>query len=182
MTKFNKYEPQPRDLWRSTDPNIFPPLEPYVAGKTYFEPCYGAGDLEAGLSNFAVCHWASDIEPQTPYATKRDALDLTAEDVKHCEYGITNPPFQWAMLRPLLEYLPTLKPTWLLLPSDSMHNKQMAPFMNKCSLIVSVGRLYFHKQGEDINSVKYSRGTANHCWYLFHDNPQVTQFVGWTPK
>lgn len=182
MTKFNKYEPQPRDLFRSTDPNIFPPLIPYIRGKTYAEPCYGYGDLEDGLMDAAKCGWRSDLLPQFSSAVQRDALDLTKEDLKDCDIISTNPPFQWAMLKPLLEYLPTLKPTWLLLPSDSMHNKQMAPFMNKCSLIVSVGRLYFHKQGEDINSVKYSRGTANHCWYLFHDNPQVTQFVGWTPK
>ena len=182
MTKFSKYEAQPRDFFRTTDPNAFPPLLPYLKGKTYFEPCWGAGDLEKGLEHVAECKWRSDIEPQSDKVLQKNALFLTKEDVKDCDYGVSNPPFSFSMLQPLLDHLPTLKPTWLLLPADFMHNRQSRGYMDRCSLVLSVGRLFFHKGGEDASVVKYSRGTANNCWYLFHSEPCETKFVGWTPK
>ena len=182
MTKFNTFEPQPRDLWRTTDPNAFPPLIPYIQGKVYAEPCYGAGDLEEGIGAYAVCDWRSDIKPQSGKALQKNAIFLTKRDVEHCDYIVSNPPFSFAMLQPLLDHLPTLKPTWLLLPSDMAHNKRMRGYMDRCSLVLSVGRLFFHKGGEDASEVKYSRGTANNCWYLFHSEPCDTKFVGWMSK
>jgi hypothetical protein len=183
MSKFETYEPQPRDFWRTTDPNAFPPLFPYISGSTYFEPCWGAGDLERGLIGVAACVLRSDIAPQVEGVLQKNALDLTEDDVKGCDYGVSNPPFGWEMLQPLLEHLPTLRPTWLLLPADFMHNKRARPYMDRCSSLVSIGRMYFHKSGEDPSEVNYSRGTANNCWYLFHDhNQSMTNFIGWTSK
>ena len=182
MTKFESFEAQPRDFWRSTDPNTFPPLAPFVSGMTYAEPCYGVGDLERGLGGLgAIGVWYSDIDPQVEGIGQRNALYLTKKDLRYCDYIITNPPFSWPMLQPLLEHLPTLKPTWLLLPSDFMHNKQSRPYMDKCKYIVSVGRLFFHKAGESLD-IKYKRGTANNCWYLFTNEPQETRFRGWSIK
>ena len=180
MTKFNKYEPQPRDFFRTSDPNAFPPLAPFIKGATYAEPCYGAGDLVRGFTGTAECVWASDIQPQEDNVLQKNALFLTKSDLHDCDCIITNPPFGWEMLQPLLEHLPTLKPTWLLLPADSMHTKQMAPYIKKCEFIVPVGRLYFHKVGES-TSVKYRRGTSNFCWYLFHDSVRgdSPSFIGW---
>jgi hypothetical protein len=182
LTKFESFEAQPRDFWRSTDPNTFTPLLPFVDGMTYAEPCYGAGDLECGLMDIASCMFASDIDPQVGGIPQRNALYLTKEDLHECDYIITNPPFSWPMLQPLLEHLPTLKPTWLLLPSDFMHNKQSRPYMDNCKYIVSVGRLFFHKAGESTLDIKYKRGTANNCWYLFTNEPQETRFRGWSVK
>jgi hypothetical protein len=181
MSKFELYEPQPRDFWRTTDPNAFGPLVPFIRGATYAEPCYGAGDLEDGLMDIATCKWRSDIDPQVGSAKKKNALDLTKEDLHECDYIVSNPPFGWGMLEPLLKHLPTLKPTWFLLPADFMHNKRARPYLDRCGTIVSVGRLFFHKSGEPL-SIKYSRGTANHCWYKFHTYEEDTRFIGWVRK
>jgi hypothetical protein len=182
VTKFKSFEPQPRDFFRTTDPNAFGPLVPFIVNKTYAEPCCGAGDLKYGIGLYARCNWLSDIEPQHADVIKKDAVDLTEEDVKDCDIIISNPPFSWHMLQPLLDHLPTLRPTWMLLPSDFAFNKQSRPYMDKCSNMVSVGRLFFHKAGEDPMVTKYSRGTANNAWYLFHDSLQQTIFTGWTSK
>jgi len=85
---------------------------------------------------------------------------------------ITNPPFSWPMLQPILDHLPTLLPTWLLLPADNLHNKRMGKYMAKCDLVVSVGRLYWMD-----NKIK---GVDNYCWYRFTDIPQQTVFIGRT--
>ena len=182
MTKFKSFEAQPRDLWRTTDPNAFAPLAPFIKGKSYAEPCYGDGDLVDGLKSFSQCKWASDIEPQRSGIPIKDASSLTEEDLRNIDFIISNPPFSWHMLQPLLDHLPTLRPTFLLLPADFMHNKQSRPYMERCSNIISVGRLFFHKAGENPMVTKYSRGTANNAWYCFHDSPQQTIFTGWVSK
>ena len=177
MTKFNKYESQPRDFFRSTDPRTVLPLVPFIKGATYAEPCAGAMDLITLLEPYAKCNWSSDIEPQHQSVLQKNALSVTKEDVKDCDYFVTNSPFSWCMLQPLLKYLPTLKPTWLLLPADFMHNRQSIPYMEKCEYVVSVGRLFFHKAGESLD-IKYKRGTANNCWYKFVDYDTNTAFKG----
>lgn len=177
MSKWQIYEDQPRDFWRTTDPEATVPLIPFIRGETYAEPCYGAGDLEDQLMDAAVCKWRSDVEPQVK-CKKKDALTLTKEDLHECACIITNPPYKWNLLRPLLDHLPTLKPTWLLLPSDVMHNKRMGTYINNCSLIVSVGRLYFHKAGEDETNITHARQTSNYAWFLFHDEPHTCRFYG----
>lgn len=88
-----------------------------------------------------------------------------------CEAIVTNPPFTWKLLQPLLDHLPTLKPTWLLLPADVAHNKRMGKYMMGCSDIVSVGRLYWMD-----NKIK---GVDNFAWFCFHQFVQpVTKFHG----
>lgn len=180
MSKFDTYDRQPRDYWRTTDPDAVTPLVPFVSGKTYAEPCYGAGDLEDQLMEIATCRWRSDIDPQVNSAVQMNALNITKEHLHDVAVIITNPPYAWGMLKPLLDWLPKLKPTWMLLPADFMHNKQSGPYMNKCSHVVSVGRLFFHKSGEDETKVKHVKQTSNYCWYKFHkdDWDHGTRFYG----
>jgi hypothetical protein len=180
MSKYDTYDPQPRDFWRSTDPYTVANLIPFVRGKTYAEPCYGAGDLEDRLMDVATCNWRSDLDPQVKSAVQRNALTIKKEDLYDCTLIITNPPYAWGMLQPLLDYLPTLKPTWFLLPADFMHNKRSGPYIKNCSRIVSVGRLYFHKKGEDEVSIKHAKQTTNYAWYLFNKGVSEygTKFYG----
>ena len=164
-----KWEGSPRDYWPTIDPRAVEPLVPFVRGSRYAEPCYGMGHLEDLLMDCATCVWRSDIDPQVGSAIKRDAVDLTEEDLKDAECIITNPPFTWATLEPIMRHLSFLKPTWLLLPADVMHNKRMIDFMGRCTDVVSVGRLYWKE-----NKV---RGVDNYVWFRFIDKGhQFTRF------
>ena len=111
------------------------------------------------------CVAAYDIQPEDSRVGKKDCLTLTQSDCVGARVFITNPPFDWGMLKPILDHLPTLLPTWLLLPADLMHNKRMSPYMGYCTDVVSVGRLWWFKD-ENYKKVK---GVDNFCWYKFCD-------------
>ncbi len=162
---------QPRDYWPTVDPAAVTTLIPFIKGKTFAEPCVGNGDLVDLLFVDAKCNWESDIEPQKKGVIQKDATDLTAEDLVDCDYIITNPPFSFEMLQPLLDYLPTLKPTWLLLNATFMQNKRSQPYIKKCSDIVSVGRLFWVTEGGDPKQ-RGIKGKEDYCWYLFHNKEQ----------
>lgn len=166
----NKGETRPRDYWPTIDPDAVKPLVRFVKGSTFAEPCAGNGDLVDILLGYSRCVWESDIEPQSKHIGKINALHIQEEDLALADLIITNPPFSWELLEPLLKYLPALKPTWLLLPADVMHNKRMGPYMEKCEAVVSVGRLYWME-----NKVK---GVDNYAWFLFRDSPCETIFYG----
>lgn len=154
---------RPKDFFGTVDPDAIPPkFVEIVRGKTYCEPCYGNGDLEDLLMDVATCKWRSDVRETVGSSKVMDALDITKEDLQGIDCIITNPPFKWEWLQPLLDHLPTLKPTWLLLPADVMHNKRMSPYMERCAHVVSIGRMYWME-----NKIK---GVDNMCWYRFHEN------------
>jgi len=168
----NKFERVSKDLYPTIDPGcLVPEFINRVRGKTYAEPCWGAGDLEDLLMEVATCKWRSDVEPQVENIPVKDASTLTKDDLQGCDLIITNPPYQWPMLKPLLDTLPKVKPTWLLLPGDYMFNIRMGPYMKQCRTVVAIGRMYWQP-----NKVK---GVSNMAWYLFdpwYFGP--TEFVG----
>ena len=172
MGKRKSYDSaRPKDYWPTLDPDAVEPLIPFVRGKSYAEPCYGDGHLEDQLMGVATCWWRSDVRETVGCSEIQDATTLNKKDLKECDIIITNPPFSWELLKPLLDHLPTLKPTWLLLPADVMHNKRMGPYMENCAWIVSVGRLYWLE-----NKVK---GVDNYAWFRFHQSwDDDTRFVG----
>lgn len=159
------FEKRPRDYYATIDPDAVKPLIPFIRGLRVAEPCAGNGDLAMLLEPDVKVVIESDVEPQNKYVQKADALSYTEEELSRMgiDAFVTNPPFSWNLLQPLLDHLPTLRPTWLLLPADVMHNKHMGPYMNKCTEIVSVGRLYWMD-----NKVK---GVDNFAWFLFSDDP-----------
>lgn len=164
---------KPRDYWPTIDPAaITGTFASKIYGRTYVEPCYGGGHLYRLLQEHskAFCTWASDLEPQQDKIAKINALEIQPQEVENYDFIITNPPYSWNMLMPLLEHLPTLLPTWLLLPADFMHNVRSQKYMDNCSDIITVGRLYWQE-----NKVK---GKDNFCWYLFQDEPHRTIFHG----
>lgn len=173
MGKRSDYkEERPKDFWGTIDPNaISPTFLSMIRGSNYAEPCYGDGDLEDLLMDVSNCKWRSDVR-ETVWSSKvKDATKLTKRHLEDCDMIITNPPFKWSLLQPLLDHLPTLRPTWLLLPADVAHNKRMGPYMARCAWMVSVGRLYWMP-----NKV---RGVDNYCWFRFHETWDTeTRFVG----
>ena len=121
----------------------------------------------------AVCVYRCDIRQTVGSSFVKNALNLTEEDVENANVIITNPPYDKPMLLPLIDHFISLKPTWLLLPSDMMHNIYFAPYVRKCRTIISVGRLYWQP-----NKV---RGKSNFCWFYWpkgSTGEYATEFIG----
>jgi hypothetical protein len=85
---------------------------------------------------------------------------LSKHELQNCDLLVTNPPFSRDVLLPMIDHFITLKPTWLLLPADYMHNKYFSPYVAKCSKVVSVGRLKWFKDSKHTS-------TDNFCWYFW---------------
>jgi hypothetical protein len=165
-----KVEDRPKDFWGTVDPDAIPPkFAEMIRGKTYAEPCYGNGDLEDLLMEVATCKWRSDVRETVGSSKVMDALDITKEDLKGIDVIITNPPFKWEWLQPLLNHLPTLKPTWFLLPADFMHNKRSSPYMERCAHVIAIRRLYWWLDTGNLNQ-NGVKGKDNYCWYRFHES------------
>lgn len=172
MGKRSNFEKVTKDFYPTTDPKVLTqPFVNFVRGKTYAEPCYGDGDLEDLLMDVAKCKWRSDIRETVGCSKVMDALELTPYDLKDCDYIITNPPFSKDILLPLIDHFVSLKPTFLLLPADMMHNKYFVPYMNMCDNVMSIGRVcWFPKDGKKVSS------TDNFAWYTFTKGYGVTTF------
>lgn len=170
----------PRDFYGTVDPDAVKPLIPYVQGMSYIEPCAGAGHLSTLLNGHcrAVGHY--DIEPLAPGVVQRNCLSLSEKDMwpdcQEVDCFITNPPFSRQMLLPIIDHLPRLRPTWLLLPADLMHNKYMSNYLKICTHILSVGRLWWFEDDKG----KKVKGVDNYAWYRFYEcaRPTETIFVG----
>ena len=100
--------------------------------------------------------------------------DADAAEITDCvgHMFITNPPYRWATLAPIMFSLYNIAPTWLLLPAAMMHNKRMAIHILSCIKIVSVGRVkWFDNQA----------GMEDSAWYLFDiSHTGTTEFHGRT--
>jgi len=166
-------KPRRANDWYATPRKAVEPLVPHLPEYASFcEPCAGDGALIkhiVDLTDDAV--WPrvwGDIEPKSPDVMYWDALKLTPDDVLGCDLVVTNPPFKWDLLKPMLDLFPTLKPTWLLLPFGYAANKRMAPYMKICRKVQPIGRV---KWIED----SAATSTDDFGWYLFDSN-----FVGTT--
>lgn len=176
MGKRTDYERRPRDAY-FTPREAVEPLKELLGPTTFCEPCAGDGRLAHHIEDLvpeSLCVYALDIEPQADWILRGDALSLTDESLEYCQMIITNPPFQWSLLKPMMELWISLRPTLLLLPADMMHNKRFAPFMEKCVWAKSVGRVRWIEGSK-------TGGMENFVWLLFNNNKDVgtpTQFYG----
>ena len=173
MGKRSDFERVERDFY-PTPREAVAPLRDQLASVWFCEPCAGNGALLKHLEALipgAVGILALDIEPKQDWILQADGADLTAEQVENCDMIITNPPFSWHMLEPLLTRWIALKPTLVLLPADFMHNRRSQKFMRHCKWIMPIGRVKW------IEDSKMS-GKDNYCWYLFTERPeQKTVFL-----
>lgn len=174
----NSHERRPRG-WYPTPREAFEPLIQHLdRDRSIVEPCAGDGALCIHLARAGYPPvWALDIEPQHPNVVQRDALDIIREDIADLPpiMFVTNPPWpepgqNGEPTIMILRHLSSLAPTWLLLPSDFMHNVYAGPAMAFCHKIVSVGR------------VKWIPGTDKHgydncAWYLFDQRQPAASTV-----
>jgi len=173
MGKRSDFPKVAKDFYATIDPKATEPLIPFIRGKTYAEPCYGNGDLEDLLMDVAICQWRSDIRETVSSSKVMDAVCLTKDELCGIDLIVTNPPFTRTILMPMLNHFITLKPTWLLLPADLMHNVYFGEAMRRCSKVVSVGRLRWFKETKSLSMESY-------CWYFWpqHSIQQETVFKG----
>lgn len=154
--------------WYATPAKAVAPLLPHLLPRTRFvEPCAGDMALVRTLEAAGhICVHASDIEIRAQGVLLDNAA--TAEMVEG-SVAITNPPWAWDMLHPIISNLSAQLPTWLLLDADFMHNVRAARFMRQCRKIVSVGRVKWIADSDQ-------SGKSNSAWFLFEATPGPTLF------
>lgn len=147
-----------RDFYPTPRPAVAP-LLPHLQPDTRFvEPCAGNGALIDHLTAAGhVCARAWDIEPQREDIDRQDALERLVGNI---DCFITNPPWNRAVLHPLIVHLSDQHPTWLLFDADWIHTRQAAPFLPRLRKVVSVGRVKW------IEGSKFT-GKDNCAWHLF---------------
>lgn len=132
------------------------PLRKYLEGVANFaEPCCADGRLVRWVESFGVpCIYSDDIENGT------DAITDPELEARRPAAIITNPPYTWKLLKPMLKRFMGIAPTWLLLESDFMFNEQSIPFMKCCTDIVPIGRVKWIEGTKDESKDSFA-------WYRF---------------
>ena len=181
LGKRSNFERVARDYYPTPLAAVLP-LLPHLAQRTtdtfptFVEPCAGDGRLINHLiqNSDMRCVWALDIEPRPSVSHPIEQKDALEETYPHCDFIITNPPWDRKILHPMIEHFTSFCPTWLLFDADWAHTKQSAPYMTSCVKIVSIGRV---KWIEDSKMT----GKDNCAWYLFDANHNSsTEFDGRT--
>lgn len=148
-----------RDYWPTPDAAMAPLLPHLRRGASFVEPCAGAGRMVDYFESAGhPCVFACDIHPLRDDVTK---LPATALRAVRADLIITNPPWRWDWLKPIIINLSGLLPTWLLLSADFAHNLQAQDVMRTCDLIVPIGRVKW------IEGSKFSGGYENAAWMRF---------------
>jgi len=167
MGKRTSFQRRARDFY-ATPAEATTALIPHLDIARFDEPCAGAGDLVSHLEHEGFfCGGMSDIKPQSEHIAQEDAFNLTG-----CrgEIFVTNPPWDFKILDPLIKHLTDFAPAFLLLNADVMHNKRMSGHMRRCKKIVSVGRISWMGNGK--------KGFENCAWMLFVGEDVATEFFG----
>jgi hypothetical protein len=164
MGKRSNYKRLVGDRYMTTDRRPVLRLQPFLrGGVTYAEPCAGNGDLIRHLTFYGhTCAYACDVKPGRKTIEKRDAftLDRRWRRSTRANVFITNPPWTREILHPLIDHLTSLLPLWILLDADWMHTDQAAPYIDRCGLIVSAGRVKWIASST-------GQGVDNSAWYYF---------------
>jgi len=161
MGKRSSFPKIEKDFYPTPYKAVIPLLNHLPDSVRYEEPCCGEDDLIWHLGSAGhICIKKGDI------ITGQDALDITDTQA---DYFITNPPWSFNILSPLIAQLSQLAPTWLLLNADVIHNKRMAKHMRYCIKVVSVGRVSWMGNKK--------AGFENCAWLLFDaQKPAQTLF------
>jgi hypothetical protein len=161
------FQRRAQDFYSTPAKAVLPLLRHLPPRCRFVEPCAGDGALIRALESAGhICVQASDIELRAP--------NICLDNAATCELhegstAITNPPWAWAMLAPIIDNLSRQLPTWLLLDADFAHNVRAAPFMARCAAIVPVGRVqWIPESGQS--------GKQNTAWYRFEASPFLTIF------
>jgi len=171
----SKFERSGKDFYPTPYEAVIPLFRHLPFRKaTYYEPCVGTGHLIKHLSEHAICVGHSDLfhyNDDNMWSALKNAC--TTQYETGADYFITNPPWDRKLLHPIIENLSNQKPTWLLFDADWMHTKQAIPYLKRCTLIVSVGRVKWFPESK-------MTGFDNVCWYKFaHTDPKRFRAAAW---
>lgn len=168
MGKRSSFKRAKGDFYKTPVDPVRPLLKFLPAGARYVEPCAGDGLLIRHLHSFGYkCVAASDLNPKHPQIMPADARVIKFPGAT---LAITNPPWTRAILHPIIIALSDQMPTWLLFDADWMHTRQAAPYLKRCAIIVSVGRVKWFPRSKHV-------GKDNCAWYLFEGSERATRFI-----
>ena len=159
----SRFAKKDRCAYDTIDPRAVAALRPHIRHLTRFiEPCAGKGDLVRQLQAIGLeCVDQFDIAPRADDIRPQDALTWEAPFFYRRASIITNPPFDWPLLHPLItHWLDQVDTVWLLLEAGFAHTARAAPLLAKCEHIVSIGRLRW-EEGSRHSSTK------DYAWYQF---------------
>jgi hypothetical protein len=182
MTKYSDFEKIPQDQYFTPEKAVTP-LGPFLEpNTTFYEPCAGDGRLVAHLENLGMglaCTGYSDLDPTSARMTaddffngaiyndvvKKDALEVTLADLNGADSIITNPPWTRTkasgyLLHKMIVHFSDMVPTWLLFDASWANTGQAAPYMDRCTDIVAIGRVKWFP-----NTTQSGKKDA--CWYRF---------------
>lgn len=168
----SRFGKKPLDAYDTIDPRAVAALLPHLPRRTWFvEPCAGKGDLVHHLEAAGHrCSLAMDIAPRAAGIETRDALSPDwAVPLGGCI--ITNPPFEWPLVKQLLDVFATQSLAWVLLEAGFAHTRRAGPMIQRCRKIVTIGRLRW-EEGSAHSSTK------DYAWYQFG----MTASPGNTPQ
>lgn len=168
----SRFEKKPLDAYDTIDRRAVAALLPHLDPRTRFvEPCAGKGDLIRQLEAAGHrCVFAMDIAPRAAGISEHDAR-LSDWQVDPNAYIITNPPFEWPLVRELLDAFAARGLAWVLLEAGFAHTRRAGPLIQRCRKIVTIGRLRW-EEGSPHSSTK------DYAWYQFGMTPSP----GNTPK
>jgi len=171
MGKRSSFERNERDYY-PTPYSAMIPLLPFLNNERFCEPCAGDGRMIKYLTDAGhTCAAAWDIEPRGWGIDKQDAR---TQSIGNITSFITNPPWSRPELHAIINNLSSQHPTWLLFDADWMHTRQANSYWQKCSMIVSVGRVKWIENSPSV-------GKDNCCWYRFEPGHTAgPKFVGRT--
>lgn len=154
MGKRSDFERIPQDAYQTIDQKAVRRLYRHLFGvRTFSEPCAGEGRLIHALEARGLrCVHSNDING--------NADALTLREFGGADAIITNPPWTREILHPMIRHFQRFAPTWLLFDSDWAFTGQAAPFLNRCSHIIAVGRLRWIPGTRDV-------GKDNVAWFRF---------------
>lgn len=156
---FKKFERRPHDQY-VTPLAATLPLRPFLQGiRTFAEPCCADRQLVSHIETAGpLCIHSGDIQEGVD-ALKDPVLRQLIVDAI-----ITNPPYSWDLLEPMLDLFPTIAPTWLLLEADFLHRPQRSGrHMPICSDVVSIGQVKWFADSKH-------KSTSHYAWYRFDAN------------
>ena len=159
-TKTDNAKKNPQDFWPTPVSAVTPLARILPPATVYDEPCAGDGALVAGLASYGhICANAFDTMPRAAGIRLQDAL--TADVGRMI---ITNPPYRWDLLQPLLDRWIGAVECWLLLPWDMPCNKRMTPYATHIDRVLPLGRVSWMGNGQG--------GMENSGWFHFAAEPQ----------